>query len=328
MALPLMNKYGIPASPENYAVWFHYASGDKPALTERIEALSKQENAFTESVNQALYRNYVSECDLEHLDIIRQQMQQTLLETSGSLQSTSTNTSHYSQVLEEFNNSCGKANSLQDVLGLMGAVLDETREMKSSVETIQRDFESKSEEMDTLRKELDQVRMQASTDPLTGLANRTVFSEALETAIEDATNNEKGGLCLVMLDIDHFKKVNDTHGHMVGDKVIRFVSETLKKNIKGQDTAGRYGGEEFTLLLPETQIAGAVALSENIRNTIADTSLVHSKSKAPIGQITISAGVACLHPNDDPADLIERADNALYHAKNHGRNRVATEKDL
>ncbi len=107
-----------------------------------------------------LYRNYVHECDLEHLDIIRQQMQQTLLETSGSLQSTSTNTSHYSQVLEEFNNSCGKANSLQDVLGLMGAVLDETREMKSSVETIQRDFESKSEEMDTLRKELDQVRMQ------------------------------------------------------------------------------------------------------------------------------------------------------------------------
>ncbi|MEJ1392387.1 MAG: GGDEF domain-containing protein, partial [Candidatus Sedimenticola sp. (ex Thyasira tokunagai)] len=195
----------------------------------------------------------------------------------------------------------------------------------SSVETIQRDFDHKSVEMSVLRKELDQVRQQASTDPLTGLSNRKVFFETLEETIAAATEEAGADFCLVMLDIDHFKNVNDTHGHLVGDKVIRFVADTLKKNTKGRDTAARYGGEEFTLLLPQTQTTGAVALSESIRNTIADTSLVHSKNKTPIGQVTISAGVALFRPGDTPTELIERADNALYYAKKHGRNQVVIE---
>ncbi|MEJ1358918.1 MAG: GGDEF domain-containing protein [Candidatus Sedimenticola sp. (ex Thyasira tokunagai)] len=325
LTLPLMSKYGIPATPENYAVWFHYASGDKPALTERIDELRQAEGSFSTTINDTLFNNYISEYNLDRLQHMRQKMQKTLIETSSSLRDTSADTDRYSHVLEEFNNSCGSANSLQDVLGLMSAVLDETRQMRSSVETIQRDFDHKSEEMNTLRKELNQVRQQASTDPLTGLSNRKVFFETLEDTIAAATEEEGAKFCLVMLDIDHFKKVNDTHGHLVGDKVIRFVADTLKKSTKGRDTAARYGGEEFTLLLPQTETAGAVALSENIRNTIADTSLVHSKSKTPIGQITISAGVALFRPGDTPTELVERADNALYYAKNHGRNQVVTE---
>ncbi|MES9857528.1 MAG: GGDEF domain-containing protein [Sedimenticola sp.] len=324
MTLPLMSKYGIPVTPENYAVWFNYASGSKPALTERIDELRNIEGAFTNKINGALFNDYVSECNIERLQYMRQKMQQTLTDTSSSLRTTGANTNRYSQVLEEFNSSCDSADSLQDVLGLMSAVLDETRQMKSSVEGIQRDFDHKSEEMSALRKELDQVRQQASTDPLTGLSNRKVFFETLEETITTA-EERANKFCVVMLDIDHFKKVNDTHGHLVGDKVIRFVADTLKKNIKGRDTAGRYGGEEFTLLLPETETAGAVALSENIRNIIAGTSLVHSKNKKPIGQVTISIGVSQFRPGDTPSELIERADKALYYAKEHGRNKVVTE---
>lgn len=328
MTLPMMSKHGIPATPKNYAVWFHYASGSKPALSEHIDKMLAEKTPFSDSINRALYNDYISECNLEHLQQMRQKMQKTLQETSSSLLTTSADTDRYSQVLEEFNNSCGSASSLQDVLGLMGAVLDETRQMKSSVELIQRDFDHKSEEMDALRKELDQVRHQASTDPLTGLANRKVYFEALDEIIAGAAADESENFSVVMLDIDHFKRVNDTYGHLVGDKVIRFVSETLKRNIKGRDTAGRYGGEEFTLLLPETPMAGAVALSENIRKTIADTSLVYGKNKASLGQVTISAGVSFFRPGDTAADLIERADNALYLAKNGGRNKVVTEADI
>jgi diguanylate cyclase len=128
---------------------------------------------------------------------------------------------------------------------------------------------------------------------------------------------------LVMLDIDHFKSVNDTHGHLIGDRVIRFVAQVLEKNIKGKDTAARYGGEEFTVLLPETPATGAKSVAESIRKAVANAQLVRADNKKPLGQITISAGVATFAAGEDVMEFINRADQALYRSKNEGRNRVS-----
>jgi diguanylate cyclase len=174
--------------------------------------------------------------------------------------------------------------------------------------------------MDKLQEELEQIRKQASRDSLTGLTNRAIFFDLLSGKMTEASAQSL--FCLVMLDIDHFKRVNDTFGHLVGDKVIRVVSETLKQSIKGQDTAARYGGEEFVLLLPETGLEGATTLCNKIRGRIADTKLVRTGTREPLGQITISAGVVQYRHGEEQLDLIQRADDALYKSKRNGRNRV------
>ena len=145
-------------------------------------------------------------------------------------------------------------------------------------------------------------------------------------AFEDA---ELGtSFCLMLLDIDHFKRFNDTWGHQTGDQVLRLVAMTLKSNIKGKDLAARYGGEEFAAILPETDLEGAVIVADNIRKAVQAKELLKRSTNEKLGRITASFGVAMYKPGDSPSSLIERADRCLYAAKHAGRNRVLSEVEL
>lgn len=322
MAIPLMRKHGVPTTPQNYSVWFHYVSGDKPKLTAHIDQILNDGAGFTEQLNESLYKKHLSEHSLEKVDEIRQQVLAALQETSATLHNTGAEAETYGKTLEMFDESCHSAGSLGDVYGLMKSVLEETRRMKASVDEIQKDFALKSAEMEQLREELEHARQMASIDALTGLVNRGAFFDALEEKIGHIESVENTPLCVVMFDIDHFKRINDNFGHLVGDKVIRFVAKTLQQSIKGLDTAARYGGEEFALLLPETAAKGAVILCNRIRKRISETNLVRTGTRIPLGQITVSAGVAEYRPGEDMMELLRRADEALYRSKRQGRNQV------
>ncbi|HHH38370.1 MAG TPA: diguanylate cyclase [Sedimenticola sp.] len=320
LAVPLMTKQGIPPTPKNYAVWFRYVSGENGALNERIDQLIADKTRFTDEINEQLFDEFLSECNLSQLEQIRHNIQDALRETATVLTDTGSDAARYGETLEKFGASCSSAESIRDVYGLLTEVLQETRKIKHSFERVTEDFQQKSNEMNELRAELEQVRKQASRDSLTGLTNRATFFDLLKDKVNQQDDNSL--FCLVMMDIDHFKRVNDTFGHLVGDKVIRFVAETLKMSIKGQDTAARFGGEEFVLLLPDTGLDGALALCNNIRERIAETKLVRTGTRESLGQITISAGVAQYRRGEDQMDLIQRADDALYKSKKGGRNRV------
>jgi diguanylate cyclase len=132
-----------------------------------------------------------------------------------------------------------------------------------------------------------------------------------------------------MADIDHFKRVNDSYGHLIGDKVLHAVGRALQANVKGKDTASRFGGEEFAVLLPQTPLEGAARLAETLRATIASGRVKSVGSGETVGNITISIGVACYRAGEPAAEFIARADRALYAAKTRGRNRVClAESDL
>ena len=192
---------------------------------------------------------------------------------------------------------------------------------------LQNDLDDNRRETDRLRNELELVRQEARRDPLTGLANRVTLFDAIDELLK---GSEDWGqeFCLLMLDIDFFKKVNDTYGHLIGDKVICFIADVMRKSIKGKDVAVRYGGEEFVVLLPETPYVGGVHVAEQLRHAVERGKLVRSKSRENLGTVTISLGVACSRKNDRRDDLIGRADKALYMAKKSGRNRVIGERDL
>jgi diguanylate cyclase len=129
----------------------------------------------------------------------------------------------------------------------------------------------------------------------------------------------------MMADVDHFKRINDTFGHAVGDEILRRFGELLSKNIKGRDTATRYGGEEFVVLLPHTKIDGACFLGEQIRSELENKKWMHHKTGQPIGKVTASFGIAQLRDGEEPDALIDRADAKLYEAKAAGRNCVKSE---
>ncbi len=164
-------------------------------------------------------------------------------------------------------------------------------------------------------KDVEKFRYLSETDRLTGLYNKGKFNEVLQQEIQRA-KRYKRPLSLIIFDIDHFKKINDTYGHKVGDEVLKELANIIKKNIRKTDFAARWGGEEFVILAPETNLEGAKKLAEKLRQAVEN-------HKFPtVGKVTISLGVAQLEPDEKPEDFIVRADMALYKAKEGGRNRV------
>ena len=177
------------------------------------------------------------------------------------------------------------------------------------------------ESLNRLTEQNTELERLASTDVLTGLTNRRRMFEYLEKEVS-RIRRYGGTMSIIMFDIDHFKLVNDAWGHSVGDTVLQEVARESKSVLRKADIAARCGGEEFVILLPETELAGAVKIANRLRQQVADM-VVLQEHAAPIS-VTISIGVAMIGPNAASVDLLIRADKAMYLAKKNGRNRVET----
>jgi diguanylate cyclase len=202
-----------------------------------------------------------------------------------------------------------------------------TKEVEDANQTLQKRLVDSREEINVLQENLEVVRTESLTDPLTTLANRKFYEDSIKRFIEDAEQND-APLSVILADIDHFKKFNDTYGHLTGDQVLRLVAITLKQNIKGQDVAARYGGEEFVMLLPRTALMAAVTVADNVRRAVMGKELMRRSTGETLGRVTISLGVANWRKGDTLATLLERADACLYTAKHGGRNCVVAETAL
>jgi two-component system cell cycle response regulator len=175
-----------------------------------------------------------------------------------------------------------------------------------------------------LRDRLEETVEMAMLDPLTALHNRRYMMSHLETLLQEATMRDKQ-VSVLMLDIDYFKVVNDTHGHDVGDAVLREFAERVRRNIRGIDLACRLGGEEFVVVMPDTDLAKAYLIGERLRQCIAAAPF-DAGERASALKMTASVGVAAIEqPSDTPSRILKRADQALYCAKRDGRNRVVAD---
>jgi diguanylate cyclase (GGDEF)-like protein len=215
----------------------------------------------------------------------------------------------YSQILEEANTELGRMNLSYEQLVM------ELKQEKSNVEILARD----------LKEANDKLRGLAFEDGLTMLFNHRYFQDHLEREIS-RVNRYSHLLSLIMIDIDHFKKFNDTYGHQQGDTVLRSVAEVLNDSIRKPDIAARYGGEEFAIILPETDLKGALVLAERIRQFIEELEV---KIDNQVLKVTISLGITSYDPAKGmkkKEEIIESADKALYNSKNTGRNKLSIAK--
>ena len=177
-----------------------------------------------------------------------------------------------------------------------------------------------SEKIHALERNLESAVRDATKDALTGVSNRKAFEQTIRSFAGEAMNTGED-LALLLVDIDHFKRVNDTWGHQAGDAVLRHVAQTLSRAVRGQDHVARYGGEEFSVLLPRADLHAAVCVAENIREALIRDPLFLESFPAMV-RSTVSLGAACYEPGESLMDWIGRSDAALYDAKAAGRNCV------
>jgi len=222
----------------------------------------------------------------------------------------------------------------QDELALLGRTLNEmAKRVQSHASQLEAKVASRTKELraanETIRKAnqdlaqaVDELENLARTDGLTLLTNHRTFHEQLATEVRRSERSQTP-LTMLMIDVDHFKKYNDTHGHPAGDAVLKSVAQILKENLRTTDLVARYGGEEFAILLIDTPLSFAAKVAAKLRNTMRRTEFPGASESQPGGRVTISVGMAGwpMH-GKNPAALIEAADKALYEAKRAGRDQV------
>jgi diguanylate cyclase len=316
-----------PASPRNYEVWYAYATGYNPSLNQMINETLARNGTLSESDIDQIFDTYLSPTRLtDRIDKVGSRVKDEIDQVMAMIDAALGSASTYTESLVDASEKLGNAKDREALRVIIESLVQGAKEMEHTNKKLEDRLMASKEEINQLQANLETVRNESLTDPLTSLANRKYFDAALDQAIADAVKSG-APLSLMMTDIDHFKTFNDTYGHLTGDQVLRLVAISVKQNVKGQDIAARYGGEEFAIVLPNTILRSAITVADHIRRAVMTKELMKRSTGEHLGRLTISVGVATLHPGDTAQSFIERADNCLYSAKRHGRNRVISEAD-
>ena len=315
------------ASPRNYEVWYAYATGYHPSLNQKVNDILKQNGNLTDAELEQIYDTYLAPTRLsEKIDSVGSKVMGEIEQVMAMIDAAAGSANHYTESLAGMTEKLGDSKDREGLRAIVESLVQTTKEMEASNQKLEARLSASKQEINELHENLEAVRAESLTDPLTQLANRKFFDTTLEQAIAEA-NTKNEALSLMMTDIDHFKKFNDSFGHLTGDQVLRLVAMSVKQNVKGQDTAARYGGEEFAIILPNTVLRSAIVVADHIRRAVMTKELMKRSTGEHLGRVTVSIGVATLRKSDTPQSLIERADACLYAAKRHGRNRVMCETD-
>ncbi|MBX9698570.1 MAG: GGDEF domain-containing protein [Acetobacteraceae bacterium] len=321
-AVESMTRFGLAPTPRHYAIWYLYHARRNLALRRALDIVISNGRPVDEGLMLDLYETFFSSGAEERtLRETAQRVQATLQDISGLLAGAGSDAARYSVTLDAA--SLEVQSGQADLPELIARLLAETRALAARNERLGRRLDESAKQMSALERELEDARREATIDGLTGLMNRRAFDEVIRAVAGEAMNSGDP-LALLMLDIDHFKEVNDSWGHAVGDAVLQLVARRLAQRARAEDRPARFGGEEFVVLLPGTTLQEAAAIGDAIRADLESQRLVLRDTQQPIGAVTASIGAAVYEPGERLADWIARADAALYQAKAAGRNRVVT----
>jgi diguanylate cyclase len=316
-----------PASPRNYEIWYTYATGYNPGLNQCINDLLQKNGLLTETDLDLIYDAQFSPMrQMQQLDKVGTHVKDEIDQVMAMIEAAAGSATSYTESLAGVSQQLGDTKDRDGLRAIIESLVQTAKDMERSNQVLEERLNVSKQEINQLQQNLETMRHESQTDPLTTLANRKHFDQALEKALEEAVAKREP-LALMMTDIDHFKRFNDTFGHQTGDQVLRLVAMSVKNNVKGQDIAARYGGEEFAVVLPNTVLRSATTVADHVRRSVMTKQLMKRSTHEQLGRITISIGVATLREGDTAQSLLGRADECLYAAKRAGRNRVIAESD-
>jgi len=310
--IPRMKDLEIPMTPENYFIWYEFENGKNKELTKTLQEYIDNSTTFTPTLNNELFEKFFADRNRETLSDVQGGTEKLVEGLLSELEGMQTGAASFSNALGQSQQELKKNPDLKSITKLVANLLAETEQVTKINSTMEQKLSVMKDEVSILKQNMDDLNTTAYTDKLTKLPNRRAFDEAIERMFEEfEANNDH--FSLLFMDIDHFKKFNDTHGHAVGDKVLTFIATILKLGIKGGDMVARYGGEEFIVLLPQTNYQGAVIVAQQLCNSVAKKTLIMGgESKTSLGNIHISVGVSVISAEDNIESLVQRADKALY----------------
>lgn len=323
-AVERMSQLNVAANPSNFAVWYGYFAGRDPAMNKALDIVLSNKADLTPERCEEIYEKYIGfNKESSELRESTNRLQATIQAVIERVDQAGKDQGNYGEKLAGFSASLSESGT-GDMADLVKGILNDTRQIMEKNQSLESRLGESSQEINDLRQNLEDVRREAMTDALTGIANRKYFDVALR---EEAGRAQEEGtdLCLLLMDIDHFKRFNDTYGHLIGDEVLKAVARILKDGVKGRDTAARYGGEEFVVILPQTQLDDALTVADQIRQNLASRKLKNRKTGEDYGVVTLSVGAAKYRSGESLESFVRRADQGLYRAKAEGRNQVISE---
>jgi diguanylate cyclase len=327
IALGQIKALAQAATPRNFEIWYTYATGYNPALNQLINQTLEQKGMLGEGDLEEIYATYIASSRAgDRIDTVNSRMLGEIRQVLDTIDAATGTATNYSASLADATASLKGAKDGEGLRAVIERLVKGAKDMELNNKKLEARLSASKQEIEQLQENLQAVRTESLTDPLTTLSNRKFFDQALAKAMAEA-NESSQPLSLLMADIDHFKSFNDKFGHITGDQVLRLVALSMKQNVKGLDVAARYGGEEFVVALPNTTLQSAITVADHIRRAVMTKELMKRSSGERLGRVTISIGAAVLRPHDTAQSLIERADMCLYAAKRNGRNRVICEAD-
>lgn len=308
----------LDMSPENLAIAHAAFSGAHPSLAREINARLQAQEPISQTWLNHIHSINASPSDAHDMDNMMARLADQVDSFQQQTKQARTITVQYGSALEQHVDDLQEVDKTGDLVSdlarLAQTMLDRTKRAEQ-------DMRRSEDEVRELRKNLVRARRDAEIDHLTGLPNRRAF-EALLTQQRQEARAQCDPLSVAICDIDEFKRINDVHGHDAGDRVIKVVAETLARISNDHCHVARHGGEEFVMLFRGHTPSQAAELLNDAREHMAQRTLINRKTDTPFGQVTFSGGVADIFGYANERDALRAADEALYRAKEHGRNRI------
>ncbi|MEW5009083.1 MAG: GGDEF domain-containing protein [Cycloclasticus sp.] len=318
--IPMLSRQKLPPTPINYAVFYSYLSGSSQSLNAIIDDIFNQKKTFSLAIMVELYEKYVNgTATLEQQDKIQQALEKALSEASDEVQQITSDAQGFDNNISKHADTLSETTDPATTTIVLKQIMQDTRDMVRNNLDMQARMQDTNDEITRVKAELESVKAMAEKDALTGLKNRGSFDRTIDNIVY---GEQAESTSLIILDIDHFKRINDNYGHLVGDRVIRYVAALLLQIIGKENHIARFGGEEFAIILHNESPDSLTALSNKVRIAMGNSKLQRKDSGETIGKVTLSAGITQLKSDDSAETLIERADKALYKAKESGRNKV------
>jgi diguanylate cyclase len=317
-----MDAAGVVPTPRNFDLWFRHISGAAPELSRQIAALKDRQPSIDAASLEALHDRFPgSEIDVDEVADQTESLHdaaQTLVDQVAGNQEP---LRQYGNTLTHWATQLGQNRSLETLLQAIATLTEETGRASERNRTLEQQLSASCARIARLKDSMASLKREATTDTLTGLVNRRTFGSRLRRALAQA-KADHSPVSVLVIDVDHFKRVNDTFGHPTGDAVLKLIARLLSDSLKGRDTAARYGGEEFAVLLMGADLKAGATVANQIRSAIESKPLIRKRAADEPSTITVSVGVAQFRSDETAASLIARADAALYQAKGFGRNQV------